>query len=135
MCSLKLGGPAAGDVGGKCQLASAADGGMCVAREGEHCGGNIRQPCTCAANLVCTPAVGGPPAGDVGGTCRAPVRSATCSEAADCRLEADYCTGCDCVALAAGQSVKACSGPGVRCFADPCGTKTAACQDHACTVR
>jgi len=135
VCTPKLGGPAPGDVGGTCQPEPAADGGVCVAQAGEHCAGNIRQPCSCAAGLACTPAAAGPPAGDVGGTCQAITHAAACARDADCRLEADYCTGCDCVALAPGQSVKACSGPGVRCFADPCGTKQAACQDHACVVR
>jgi hypothetical protein len=150
MCMPALGGPAPGDVGGTCKAAdagadadggaadagSAADGGAaCVSKDGEHCGGNIAHPCSCASGLVCTPSAGGPPAGDVGGTCKPSAHAGSCSNDSDCTLKADYCTGCDCVALAPGQSVKPCSGPGVQCFVDPCGSKTAACQNGACVSR
>jgi hypothetical protein len=113
-----------------------ADGGAaCVADEGEHCGGNIANPCSCAAGLVCTSSAGGPAAGDVGGTCKPAAQGGACSRDADCTLKADYCTGCDCVALAPGQNLRPCSGPGVQCFADPCGMKTAACQNGTCVAR
>ena len=59
----------------------------------------------------------------------------TCTTDADCRLEADYCTGCDCRALSSSQTLPACPGPGVRCFADPCMTYTAACVSGTCSVR
>jgi len=58
----------------------------------------------------------------------------SCTTSADCRLEADYCTGCDCRALSTNQNLPACSGPGVKCFADPCMNKAAACVDGACQV-
>jgi hypothetical protein len=44
-------------------------GGACVSPKGGHCGGNIANPCTCAAGLTCTPGDSGAPFGDVGGTC------------------------------------------------------------------
>jgi len=61
--------------------------------------------------------------------------AAECTTDADCRVEADYCTGCDCVALSSSESVPACDGPGVKCFADPCMTKTAACVDGQCVAK
>jgi hypothetical protein len=53
---------------------------------------------------------------------------------ADCHLDADYCTGCVCAALATGQSVPACPGPGVRCLRDPCSGAKAACVNGGCVV-
>lgn len=53
---------------------------------------------------------------------------------ADCRLFSDYCTGCDCRALAPGASDPKCKGPGVRCIADPCGRKRAACMEGTCVA-
>jgi hypothetical protein len=52
-----------------------ADGGdaariACVSPAGGPCGGNTVQPCTCSSGLTCTPVDGGPPLGDVGGTCQ-----------------------------------------------------------------
>jgi hypothetical protein len=134
-CKSNLGGPAPGDVGGTCQLtADAADGGVCVSVEGGSCGGNIRNPCTCADGLTCTPDPNGPAPGDVGGTCKTTDKPVACKTAADCRLAADYCTGCECVALSLGQKIKPCSGPGVRCLVDPCGAKTAACENGSCVA-
>jgi hypothetical protein len=66
--------------------------------------------------------------------CGSPVGGGACTSDADCRLEADYCTGCDCRALAPGQSVPPCSGPGVRCLVDPCSTKAAKCSNGLCTA-
>jgi hypothetical protein len=59
---------------------------------------------------------------------------AACANDGDCRLFADYCTGCDCRALARGESDPTCAGPGVRCFADPCLQKKAACQKGHCVT-
>lgn len=56
-----------------------------------------------------------------------------CTTDADCRLFADYCTGCDCRSLSADEPDPTCSGPGVRCFADPCLRKTAICVEGRCT--
>lgn len=58
-----------------------------------------------------------------------------CLSDSDCRVVDDYCTGCDCRALSDSQELPVCSGPGVRCFAQPCAGKTAACVNHACAVQ
>ena len=58
-----------------------------------------------------------------------------CATDADCRLVDDYCTGCDCRSLAPGESLPACTGPGVNCFVAPCANKTAACVSGQCAVR
>src|SRR5690349_18461589 len=58
-----------------------------------------------------------------------------CTTDADCRLFADYCTGCDCRALAKGDKDPTCTGPGVKCIADPCMTKTAVCEAGTCTAK
>lgn len=77
---------------------------------------------------VCTQQLCDAPAGDSGNT--AP--GATCSQDSDCRLFSDYCTGCDCRALLKTDKAPACSGPGVRCLADPCQNRTAVCRDGKC---
>jgi hypothetical protein len=59
---------------------------------------------------------------------------AACASDADCRLFADMCTACDCRALGRKDSDPTCAGPGVRCFADPCLKKKAACQKERCVV-
>lgn len=58
----------------------------------------------------------------------------SCSVDSDCRLESDYCTGCDCRALSTNEKLPVCSGPGVRCFADPCLAQAATCVDGLCQV-
>ncbi|MDX2024620.1 MAG: hypothetical protein SF187_30540 [Deltaproteobacteria bacterium] len=101
---------------------------------GEPCG-----PVKCAANEVCCnqscgicTAPGGvctqqfcepEPANDAAGVCKTD---------ADCRATADYCTGCDCRALGPKQELPPCTGPGVRCLADPCMTKIAVCKAGRC---
>jgi len=55
-----------------------------------------------------------------------------CSSDGDCRLFADYCTGCDCRSLPSAEPDPTCSGPGVRCFADPCLGKAAVCVAGQC---
>jgi len=62
-------------------------GTVCASALGGHCGGNIVNPCTCQAGLVCTPGDGGVPFGDVGGTCEladAGGTHASCTASADC---------------------------------------------------
>jgi hypothetical protein len=113
---------------------SGADAGACVSHQDEHCGGNTSRPCTCAVGLECAFTLGGPAPGDVGGTCKPSTSASKCSTQADCRLESDYCTGCDCVALSTGESVKPCPGPGVRCLVDPCASKSVACESGSCVV-
>jgi hypothetical protein len=92
---------------------------------------------TCAAGQVCCNASCGictPP----GGVCTQQVCDdpppATCRTAADCRLFSDYCTGCDCRALATGAADPTCNGPGVQCLIDPCDGKSAVCTRGACVV-
>jgi hypothetical protein len=57
-----------------------------------------------------------------------------CTTDADCRTFSDYCTGCDCRALSSSEPNPTCDGPGVRCFADPCMGKTAACVAGKCSL-
>ncbi len=67
----------------------------------------------------------------------APPTTGGCTSDADCRLVADYCTGCDCRSLSTDEPEPTCDGPGVRCFADPCMNLTAACDvaTGACVYR
>jgi hypothetical protein len=55
-----------------------------------------------------------------------------CRSDQDCRLVADYCTGCDCRALGRGEPDPVCAGPGVQCFANPCLNQAAACVAGRC---
>jgi hypothetical protein len=61
--------------------------------------------------------------------------SGKCTTDADCSLMADYCTACDCRALAKGESLPKCNGPGVQCSVDACLNKTAACVNGVCGAR
>jgi len=102
----------------------AGDGPACGATRcaaGKVCCNSSCGICT-GPNEGCTKQICVPPAG-------------ACMTDADCRVEADYCTGCDCRALARGESVPPCSGPGVRCLRDPCSDKKAACVNGACVAQ
>jgi hypothetical protein len=90
--------------------------GACHAPPG--CGAGAACPAVCYGN--CRPALPG---------------NGACTRDADCRVEADYCTGCDCAALATNQSLPPCTGPGVRCLVDPCMGKTARCVNGLCAVQ
>ena len=57
-----------------------------------------------------------------------------CSKDADCAPEADYCVGCDCVAVSQDERIAECPGPGVSCLADPCLKKRAVCQNQRCII-
>ncbi|HEY3495508.1 MAG TPA: hypothetical protein VGK73_12515, partial [Polyangiaceae bacterium] len=57
-----------------------------------------------------------------------------CASDRDCRTFSDYCTGCDCRALANGEPDPVCPGPGVQCFVDPCFNQKAVCVDGQCTL-
>lgn len=57
-----------------------------------------------------------------------------CKTDADCRLEADYCGGCNCRALAEGEKVPVCKGDVVACFVWPCMGKVARCESGSCVV-
>jgi hypothetical protein len=63
-----------------------------------------------------------------------PVTNAECTTDADCRIFSDYCTGCDCRALATAEADPVCDGPGVRCVADPCMGRAAVCEAGECTL-
>lgn len=65
------------------------------------------------------------------GTCRPRVE---CRSDRDCRTFSDYCTGCDCRALANGEPDPVCPGPGVQCFVDPCLNQTAVCEGGQCVL-
>lgn len=91
---------------------------------------------TCAAGQVCcNPSCGicTPP----DGVCTQQVCEPTseCTADADCRTFSDYCTGCDCRALASSEPDPVCPGPGVRCFADPCMGQVAHCAAGTCALR
>jgi hypothetical protein len=133
-------GGAAGGTGG----AGGADGGG--TSDGGGTRGVLGDSCpsdeTCQRGLVCTVSDGvcnAPPGCSPNtpcpavcyGTCRA-ASSPSCTADKDCRLEADYCTGCDCRILGPGDSLPACPGPGVSCFIDPCTNVSVHCRAGVC---
>lgn len=69
------------------------------------------------------------------GLCAPRPAQGSCSSDADCRTFSDYCTGCDCRALSIKDPDPTCSGPGVRCFADPCMNQAAHCTEGKCVLR
>jgi hypothetical protein len=100
---------------------TAATCGVVTCRSSESC---------CNASCgICT----GPGQGCVRIAC--PAGTGSCTTDADCRLVDDYCTGCDCRALATGQPDPICGGPGVQCIAQPCANKAPACQSGRCVAR
>lgn len=58
-----------------------------------------------------------------------------CATDADCRLEADYCGGCNCRALAEDESVPECKGDTVACFVSPCLGQVAKCVSGSCVAQ
>jgi hypothetical protein len=68
------------------------------------------------------------------GTCEQVVWEDACNSDAECRIQADTCTGCDCRAIDPNTPPAVCDGPGVQCLVDPCAGKTAKCVNHACIV-
>ena len=58
---------------------------------------------------------------------------ASCTKDTDCRAVADYCGGCNCVAVAGGEKAPSCKDP-VACLRDPCTSKQARCVQGACSV-
>lgn len=85
-------------------------------------------PDAACIQIVCDPPTGGAPS--TGGASG----SATCTTVADCRLFDDYCTGCNCRALAKGEKDPVCSGPGVQCIIAPCDGHSVACRSGHCVV-
>lgn len=57
-----------------------------------------------------------------------------CTTNDDCRLFDDYCTGCDCRALAKSDPNPVCNGPAVMCYRQPCGLRVALCQSGRCVT-
>jgi hypothetical protein len=57
-----------------------------------------------------------------------------CKTDADCTLVADYCGGCNCLALASGESAPICRGDEVACFVWPCQGLAAFCDQGQCAV-
>ncbi|HEX3694907.1 MAG TPA: hypothetical protein VH374_05900 [Polyangia bacterium] len=102
---------------------------------GEPCGTKTCNP----GDVCCSPSCG--ICGRKGGACPAiacgpgPVITNPCKVDDDCRLFDDYCTGCDCRALAKTTKDPVCSGPGVRCLVEPCASKKAACVNNVCVAR
>ena len=78
----------------------------------------------CIVGTVCEETPSGP---------RCVAQPSECSSDSDCRLEDNYCGGCNCLALATNESGPTCSEP-VQCFAAPCQvtSDTAACVDGQC---
>jgi hypothetical protein len=63
-----------------------------------------------------------------------PVQPRECKSDAECTLKADYCGGCNCLALAPGESAPKCDGDEVACFVSPCLGLSAYCSDGECVV-
>jgi hypothetical protein len=98
---------------------------------GVPCGNTVCGPGQECCNASCGTCV------EKGGGCTQEICGPTtaCTGAADCRLEADYCTGCNCRALSPGEKLPVCTGPGVRCLIDPCDGKAPTCKGGKCTVQ
>ena len=154
------GGGTGGGGGAPCASSGSCEKGeVCTTEDGvcnapPGCGAGLACPAVCYGN--CRPANDGPACGtgrcaagmvccnDSCGICTPPNGGCTkqicvppagaCARDADCRLEADYCTGCDCRALATSQKLPVCQGPGVACLVDPCDRKKAQCVNGACAV-
>jgi len=142
--------------------ASCATGEICTTENGvcnpaPGCGAGVACPAVCYG--TCVPGQSGPACGaarcaagmiccnDSCGICTAsnegctkqlcvpPAGGGACTRDADCRVEADYCAGCDCRALGPTQSLPPCAGPGVRCLVNPCGGKAALCVNGYCALQ
>lgn len=98
---------------------------------GEPCG-----PKRCAPGEVCCNASCGicTPPGSMCTQQMCESKPSSCAKDADCRTFSDYCTGCDCRALMKSEGDPTCSGPGVRCAADPCQKKQAVCRAGRCAL-
>jgi hypothetical protein len=131
------GNPATG--GGAATGGSKADGS--AATPDVPAGSTTCGTATCAPGLVCCNASCGictrPGEGCIKLLCQpdAGAGAGACKVNDDCRLFDDYCTGCDCRALAKTDPDPKCSGPGVRCTVQPCANKQAICEAGRCVVR
>ncbi len=103
--------------------------GICTA-PGEGCSQEVCAPDRCAEHSACDP--------DFHWSAERCAcvanESGSCRDSSDCELLSDYCSGCDCRALAADDPQPGCGLPGVRCFADPCLNQRAACVGGRCEV-
>lgn len=57
-----------------------------------------------------------------------------CKTDADCRLHADYCEGCNCLALGPRERPPMCEGEEVACLLWPCQGLAAVCDEGECVV-
>jgi hypothetical protein len=124
------GGGGAGGAGGSGGSGGAPCASTASCGKDEVCtteDGDCKAPPGCGPNVGC-PAV-------CYGECRPAGAGGACTSDDDCRLEADYCTGCDCRSLAKGETVPKCPGPGVQCLVDPCERLTARCLNGKCGAR
>jgi hypothetical protein len=138
------------------------DGGASDARQSGD--GGTADVCSasldCPMNQVCTtqdgvcspppgcPSMGGRAcSGGCYGTCRAkmaPPPSGGCRLDGDCRIQADTCMGCSCIALGQNEMPPSCQGQGQgqgrgpgqgsKCFQDPCSSQHARCQQGSCVA-
>jgi hypothetical protein len=96
---------------------------------------------TCGPGLVCCNASCGictPPSSACIQIACDPKRDAAagspCKTADDCRLFDDYCTGCDCRALAKTDPDPKCASRPVQCLRQPCADKVPACVQGKCAL-
>jgi hypothetical protein len=105
--------------------------GVCRRRpEPVQCGAVTCDPgqvCCNASCGICTPP---------GGACTQQIcdPAVECLNNSDCRTFSDYCTGCDCRALATSEPDPVCPGPGVQCLIDPCFDQSAQCVQGQCVL-
>ena len=72
--------------------------------------------------------------GRFGARCVPGPTGAACNGDEDCRLEANYCSGCECIALGDGESLPKCPTIPVECLVDPCRQMEAQCQAGRCVA-
>jgi len=63
-----------------------------------------------------------------------PVAPLECTKDSACRLQANYCDGCECVALGPSEKLPPCKGTVVACFVDPCRGQVARCDAGVCVA-
>ncbi|MBI3784214.1 MAG: hypothetical protein HY270_12530 [Deltaproteobacteria bacterium] len=122
--------PCGDNVCRKGELCCDASCGVCSAPDGTCAVQPCPQPTVCVQTALCIRGFHWSPE-----QCQCvPDNPGACAADDDCRLFSDYCTGCDCRALANSDPDPLCDGPGVRCFADPCQNQTARCSAGYCVT-